>query len=322
MTRVRMDGWIATAVLATMLGGAGASCASTSTHKIGVNISGDATKGKLDIGLGWTICPTLQTINFSNDGDEGLEFCVLFLDRKGRERGRVSGTIGPNGTLTANVPPGATNIRALANSDCLEGDDEKDDIRIGDGEEPDPFGGSLAGLDPEAQPAGEPPGPWHACRNVTLLPDLTGEVNVDSWIAVNSLRASSARTVIQFIEDHGFTLPLPDLSDVRAVDVYYYCESRVDSTAGTVELTFAEEDPFEELAILVNGQTVATLAQGTAIATANGWDARRFVLGQGLFHYDPAPGARWGNDLEVRYRVEGQSTERVAQYSYEFENAP
>jgi hypothetical protein len=317
-----MNRWITTTVLVALLGGAGASCAGTSTHRIGVNITGDATKGKLSIGLGWTISPTLQTITFSNDGDEGLEFCVLFLDSKGREKGRVSGTIGPNGSLTTDVPPGATNIRAIPNSDCLEDDEEKDDLRSGDGEEPDPFGEGFAGLDPEARPVSEPPGPWHASRNVTLIPDLTGEVNLDSWIAVNSLRASSARTITEFIESHGFTLPLPNLPDVREVDVYYYCESRVDPSAGAVELTFAENDPFEELSILVNGQTVATLAQGTSVATANGWDARRFVLGQALFQYDPAPGATWHNDLEIRYRVEGQSTERVAQFSYEFENAP
>jgi hypothetical protein len=317
------NNWIGAAVLAAVLGGANASCASTATHKIGVNISGDATEGKLDIGLGWEISHPRERITFKNNGDEQLEFCVLFLDKQGREKGRSSGILGPGAEVIRDIPHGATNLRAIPDDDCDEEDDDKDDLRSSEGEDPQPPGGrDLLVREPELAAPTEPPGSWHASRSVTLLPDLTGEVNVDWWLAVDCLRASSARSVVESLANHGFTAPLPDLADVRAVDVYYYCESRVNLEASAVELTFAEDQPFEELSIVLNGQTVATLAQGAVVPNANGWDARRFALDQALFAYDPAPGASWSNELEIRYRVEGQEAERVAQFSYEFENAP
>jgi len=315
--------WMAASVLVAVLGAAGASCASTSVHEIGVNISGDATKGELDIGLSWRISPVTQAITFKNSGDERLEFCILFLDSRGREKNRFSGAVGPGGELSTTVPQGATNIRAIPDDDCDEEDDDKDDLQSGEGEDPEPRGErEVLTREATSPAAGEPGGSWHASRSTTLLPDLTGEVNVDWWIAVNALRSSSARAVAETLAEHGFEVPFPALPDLRAVEVYYYCESRVDPVAGTIELTFAEDQTFEEFAILVNGQSVATLAQSTAVATANGWEARRFVLDQAYFAYDPAPGATWRNELEIRYRVEGEETERVAQLSYEFQNAP
>lgn len=321
MISVRND-WIAAAVLVAMLGGAGTSCAGL-THEIGVSISGDATQGELDIGLTWTISHLRQTITFKNNGDERLEFCVLFLDSRGREKGRFSGAIGPDGEISTTIPPGATNLRAIPDDDCEEEDDDKDDLQSGEGEDPQPRGNrALSAREPGRSDPGEAASSWHPSRSVTLLPDLTGEVNVDWWIAVQALRSSSAGAVVETIASQGFDAPLPDLPDVRAVEVYYYCESRVDPAAGTVELTFAEDQAFEEFAILVNGQAVASLAQSTPVTTANGWEARRFVLDQALFAYDSAPGASWRNELEIRYRVEGEETERVAQLSYEFQNAP
>jgi hypothetical protein len=46
----------------------------------------------------------------------------------------------------------------------------------------------------------------------------------------------------------------------------------------------------------------------------------RFVCPADAFVYDPAPGARWKNDFEVRYQVAGSEAVHSYKGSFEFES--
>ncbi len=280
----------------------GLACSSSGAFRSDGDICISITK----ISLKWNYSSDGSQFKLSNTGSRPMTGCVLFKDAAGNVQGSFSGTIPPGGAAALPVPPGTV-------MHCVE---EKEDEEEQASDNPrdssqEQGQGKLRRVKQK--------GTWLFEEGV-FDPDPLGGKNATYRITVDTFQQEHAYAIRDAVSHHGLNAVIPTFNNTARLEVEHYSEGVFDIASGTLTLLVADDDPFEELDLYLNGGLVATLADGMPVQAANGWDALKFVIPQTAFNYDPTPGAHWRNDYEIVYKVKGDPRDFVAHGSYEYES--
>ena len=245
----------------------------------------------VDVGLTYDVSGSgaNKKVDITNTTGEHIKGCIVFVDAAGNIVSQTAGIMPAGGTLSVPVPDGATDQYVTDEEDCG-------------------CGGGGAPVGPLVS-ASSTPRRARFRQGFCLVPTFTGEPNVEHRIHGVSANPTAFYQDAQYLVDGGYRRDSsihPGVSEVDAVLSEVIVHPGFD-----LELTLASNIPFLYIELWINGIPVRDMTDAyVPPIVGSGWDAWSFSLPSSTpgFHYDPAAGESWSNEIEFQFVRPGDSS--------------